>query len=311
MAATIDRPGQAPTKRTFPELLATLSRQSVEKHHDAYGDIAWDSDEMAVEVTDPRFVLPDFDPLARTEWYRSQPVEVQARVGAHRVAAMMKTGWHFENLLQQGLLKYVFRLPNGSPQFRYVHHEIAEESQHTMMFQELVDRTGLPVAGMRRADVKLIEWLTSTITRFAPAAFFFGVLAGEEPIDHVQKRMLREEHVHPLVRRIMKIHVTEEARHVSFAKGVVQEIVPRLNRLQRVALSVITPVFFGYLTALMVNPPAQLTRSGVPRSALRDARRSAAGRALVADSAAKPKKLAEELGLMNPLSRRLWSAVNL
>lgn len=311
MAATIEHAGQTGTKRTFTDLLGRLSRQSVEKHYDAYGDVAWDSDEMAIDLADPRFALPDFDPLAQTGWYQAQSPEVQARVGAHRVAAMMKTGWHFENLLQQGLLKYAFRLPNGSPQFRYLHHEISEESHHTMMFQEFVDRTGLPVSGMRRADVKVLEWLLATVTRFAPAAFFFGVLAGEEPVDHVQKRTLREERIHPLVQRIMKIHVTEEARHVSFAKGLVREIVPSMRRHERFALSVATPLFFGYLTALMVNPPTQLTRSGVPKRVLAEARRSEAGRSLVKESAAKPKKLAEELGLMNPVSRRLWAAVNL
>jgi len=30
----------------------------------------------------------------------------------------MKTGWHFESLLQRGLLNYAMGLPNGSPEFR-------------------------------------------------------------------------------------------------------------------------------------------------------------------------------------------------
>ena len=54
----------------------------------------------------------------------------------------------FENLLQRGLLSYAFRLPNGAPEYRYLHHEIIEESQHSLMFQELVNRSGLPVKGM-------------------------------------------------------------------------------------------------------------------------------------------------------------------
>jgi hypothetical protein len=312
---TADRPplstAAGDTKRSFPALLAQLSRQSVDKHYDAYGDVAWDSEEMALDLSDPRLALPPFDGLAQTAWYQGQSTEVQARVGAHRVAAMMKTGWHFENLLQQGLLKYAFRLPNGSPQFRYVHHEIAEESQHTMMFQEFVDRTGLPVTGMPRAMVKVFEWGMSTITRFGPAAFFMAVLAGEEPVDYLQKRILRSETIHPLTERIMRIHVVEEARHVSYARGLVKELVPGLDRVRKFALSLTVPVTFGLLTPLMVSPPKQLTRSGVPRSVLREARGSETNRALVRESAAKPKRLAEELGLMNAVSRRLWTRLGL
>lgn len=299
------------TKRSFPQLLSQLSRQSVEKHYDAYGDVAWDAEEMRLDLSDPRLNLPAFDGLAQTAWYQAQAPVVQARVGAHRVAAMMKTGWHFENLLQQGLLKYSFRLPNGSPQFRYVHHEIAEESQHTMMFQEFVDRTGLPVSGMPRATVKVMEWGLSWITRFRPAAFFFAVLAGEEPVDHVQKRNLRSDTIHPLVERIMRIHVVEEARHVSYAKGLVSEVVPRLGRWQRFLLSVTVPPMFGLLTTMMVSPPRQLRRSGVPARVIRQARRSEANRTLVRESAAKPKRLAADLGLMNPISRRLWRLAGL
>jgi hypothetical protein len=312
---TADRPPQPPAagdkKRSFPALLAQLSRQSVDKHYDAYGDVAWDSEELALDVSDPRLALPEFDGLAQTDWYRSQSPDIQARVGAHRVAAMMKTGWHFENLLQQGLLKYAFRLPNGSPQFRYLHHEIAEESQHTMMFQEFVDRTGLPVRGMPRSMVKLFEWGLSAITRFSPAAFFFAVLAGEEPVDYVQKRHLRSDTIHPLVERIMRIHVVEEARHVSYARGLVKELVPALSRAQRFVLSINVPIMFGVLTPLMVSPPAQLEASGLPPSVRREAQRSEANRTLVRESAAKPKRLAEELGLMNPVSRRLWARAGL
>lgn len=312
---TTDRADQTPAgpakKRSFDQLLGQLSRQSVDKHYDAYGDIAWDSDELALDLSDPRLVLPDFDGLAQTAWYQAQPLQVQARIGAHRLAAMMKTGWHFENLLQQGLLKYSFRLPNGSPQFRYVHHEISEESHHTMMFQEFVDRTGLPVSGMPRAMVKLFEWALAPITRFRPAAFFFAVLAGEEPVDYVQKRNLRTETIHPLVERIMRIHVVEEARHVSYARGLIKEMVPGLGRVQKFLLSITVPIMFALLTPLMVSPPRQLERSGVPRSVIREARRNEANLNLVRDSAAKPKRLAADLGLMNKVSSHLWTRFGL
>lgn len=132
----------------FEKSVFRLSRQSVDKHFDAYGDVDWDADEMSISAEDPRFALWSFDPLASTEWYDEQPPEIRSRVGLHRVAAAMRIGWEFENVLQRGMLLYAFWLPNGRPEFRYIHHEVTEESQHTMMFQEVVDRSGLDVRGM-------------------------------------------------------------------------------------------------------------------------------------------------------------------
>ena len=66
-----------------------------------------------------------------------------------------------------------------------------------------------------------------------PAAFFFFVLGGEDPIDHVQRQVLssgREQH--PLAERIMRIHVTEEARHIKFAR----EGVVRRTRVPEIAI---------------------------------------------------------------------------
>src|SRR5262245_7794458 len=119
----------------FTVMVGRLNKLSVERHFDAYADIDWDSPDLALDVADTRFGLPGIDPLRHTDWYAAQSPEARAAIGCYRWAACMKTGWHFENLLQRGLLRHAFHLPNGSPEFRYLHHEIIEESQHTLMFQ--------------------------------------------------------------------------------------------------------------------------------------------------------------------------------
>src|SRR2546422_7811838 len=60
----------------------------------------------------------------------------------------MKIGTQFENVLQRGLLEFAWTLANGAPEFRYVYHEVIEEGQHSLMFQEFVNRTGFDVAGL-------------------------------------------------------------------------------------------------------------------------------------------------------------------
>lgn len=300
------RPGDA-ADHAFSALVGRLSRQSVEKHFDAYADVDWDAPEMRIEPTDTRWVLPGIDALARTDWYRDQPPEVQARIGLHRVAVMMRTGWEFENVLQRGLLSYAYWLPNGRPEFRYVHHEVAEESQHTMMFQELVNRTGLPVRGMPARLKVVAELFVIPLARHFPALFFFFVLGGEDPIDHVQRLRLRSGIPHPLLERIMRIHVTEEARHVSFARRFIEREVPRLSARRRRVLSVAVPALLGVMTRLMLSPPPGFARAnGIPRDVARGAVRSEVHRTLLRHSVAKVRRLCGTVGLLGPVPRLVW-----
>ncbi len=60
-----------------------------------------------------------------------------------------------------------------------------------------------------------------------------GILAGEEPIDHYQKALLREgDDLPPAVLRVMEIHIAEEARHISFADEFLRLRIPRLCRIR-------------------------------------------------------------------------------
>ena len=204
----------------FTELVERLSHQSVVKHFDAYADVAWDDPEYQIDPTDPRWELDDDIGLGATAWYRSQPQDVRARIGLLSIAANMKAGLQFESVLKRGLLEYAFQLPDHSPEFRYAYHEVIEEAQHSLMFQEFVNRTGLEVPGLTW-DLKFGSRRVIGIARRFPELFFVFVLGGEDPIDHVQRSALRSgRELHPLLERIMRIHVTEEARHLSFAAPV-------------------------------------------------------------------------------------------
>jgi hypothetical protein len=303
------------TGSEFDVAVGRLSRLSVDKHFDAYADIDWDAPEFALDPADPRLELPAIDPLAHTEWYWSQPPEARARIGLYRYGACMKIGGHFENLLQRGLLQFALGLPNGSPEFRYLHHELIEESQHTLMFQEFVNRSGLPVRGMPRGLLYLVGLAGVPLSRLFPPLFFVGVLGGEDPVDHLQRLQLQGEAdrpLHPLVERIMRIHVTEEARHVSFARQVLKRDVPALGRLRRGVLSICAPVVLGVLTKTMLRPPGDLLRHcGVPKQVAREASRSPEGRRLEQDAIARTRRLLTDLGLMNRPARVLWRAMGI
>lgn len=303
-----------PDRDAWRELVGRLNRQSTDKHFDAYADVAWDSPEMRIELDDPRWELTADDPLGATEWYRSQPQAVRAEIGLMRIASNMKVGLQFESILQRGLLEYAAKLPDGSPEFRYAYHEVIEEAQHSLMFQEFVNRSGLPVRGMPWFLRRLAEWFVVPLARVFPTLFFLFVLGGEDPVDHLQRRVLSDggTTLHPLVERIMRIHTTEEARHLSFARKYLQRTVPGLGRLRRLQLALLAPVVLGVMARLMLQPPRDLVRRfGIPGDVVRAANRSPAGRQLLKDSVGKTRRLFRELGLITPASKALWKAAGL
>ena len=192
----------------YVNMLATLSEGSVRRNFNPYTDIDWESPEFAVTDNDPRWILPNTDPLGRHPWYQAQSDERKIKIGMWRQANVAKVGLHFESILIRGLMNYTFWVPNGSPEYRYCLHESVEECNHTMMFQEMINRIGADVPGMPRK----LRWISPFVPRVAgplPVAFFIGVLAGEEPIDHTQKNVLREgKSLHPIMEReIGRAHV--------------------------------------------------------------------------------------------------------
>lgn len=301
------------TDARFVDLVRRLSHQSVVKHFDAYADVAWDDPAMAIDRHDRRFELAPDSPLGATEWYRSQSPATRAEIGLAGVVANMKAGLQFESILKRGLLEYAFRLPNGSPEFRYVYHEVIEEAQHSLMFQEFVNRSGLDAPGLTW-DIRLGARAVINLARTFPALFFVFVLGGEDPIDHVQRTALRSRtDLHPLLERVMRIHVTEEARHLSYARQYLRHHVPALPRWRRRILSVAAPGILAVMSGVMMRPPGHIVeRFGIPEDVIAGAYRAdgPAGQEL-RDSLRKVRSLLDELGLVDGVGARLWKRFGL
>jgi len=292
----------------YTELVARLSHQSVVKHFDAYADVAWDDPDFAIDPTDPRWELAGDDPLGSTGWYRSQPPEVRARLGLHSIVCKMKSGLQFENVLKRGLLEYAFGLPDHSPEFRYTYHEVIEEAQHSLMFQEFVNRSGLEAAGLTW-DLKIGSRMVVRMARSFPAMFFVFVLGGEDPIDHVQRRTLRsDKDLHPLIERIMRIHVTEEARHLSFARQYLRQHVPQLPWWRRQVIAHRAPMILGVMAGVMMRPPREIVRTyAIPSDVIDEAYGPGTpSRQEVRNSLRKVRTLLTDLGLVTRSSKMLW-----
>jgi hypothetical protein len=163
-------------------------------------------------------------------------------------------------------------LGNRRPEFRYVMHEVVEEARHSQMFQHLIDRIGedpVPVTAPER-------WFDDRIvatSRYFPELFFLAVLGGEIFIDRQNRDELRrpKAEVHPLIRRVLQIHVTEEARHVCFAETYLREHLPRIGARKRAALKALTPILLIEPTRKLLQPSASIVkRFAIPRATLHE-----------------------------------------
>jgi hypothetical protein len=292
----------------YVDMLTTLSEGSVRRNFNPYTDIDWDSPEFKVVENDERWILPATDPIGKHSWYQSQSRERQIEIGMWRQANVAKVGLHFESILIRGLMEYAFWTPNGSPEYRYCLHEAVEECNHTMMFQEMVNRIGADVPGMPR----MLKWIQPVIPLVAgplPIPFWFGILAGEEPIDHTQKNVLREgKTLHPIMERVMAIHVAEEARHISFAHEYLRKRVPDLPRRKRFWLSLYVPVVMRVLCSAIIVPPRAFWKEfDIPRSVRKEIFfKSPESRQMLRDMFGDVRMLAHDTGLMNPLAKLIW-----
>jgi hypothetical protein len=292
----------------YVETLATLSRGSVRRHFNPYTDIDWEAPEFFVRQSDPRWVLSATDPLGRHPWYKAQPLAKQTAIGMWRHANAAKVTLHLESILIRGLMQYTFSVPNGSPEYRYCLHESVEECNHTMMFQEVVNRIGVDVPGMPRW-LRRLSPLIPLVAGPLPNTFFFGVLAGEMPINHIQTNVLREgKSVHPIMANVMAIHVAEEARHISFADQYLRKRVPHLPRRNRFVLSLYVPIVMRVLCQAIVVPTRGFAKEfGIPRSVRKESFFHAPDSSrTLRDMFGDVRMLCHDVGLMNPIARMIW-----
>ncbi|UGT41402.1 diiron oxygenase [Nocardia yamanashiensis] len=300
--------------RQYADKLMLLSQGSVDKHFDPFTDIDWDHPDFEVRADDPRWILPESgDMFARHPWYQAQSQARKIAIGLWRQANIAKVGLQFETLLIGGMVQHTFKLPNGDAEFRYCTHEVIEECNHTLMFQEMVNRIGIDVPGMGPI-LKQLTYIVPPLAALFPNLFFTAVLSGEEPIDHIQKAILRaNEDIHPIMRGVMAIHIAEEARHISFAHEFLEHHVPQADPLSKFVLSLAFPIVMWIGGRAIIVPPRAFFREfGIPREVRKDVFFGLPeSKETFAGFYGDVRALAKRIGLMNPVSKRVWKVLGI
>jgi hypothetical protein len=143
---------------------------------------------------------------------------------------------------------------------------------------------------------------------FRGPMLWIGALVGEELFDAVQRQILDDgDDIQPLVRRVMRIHVTEEARHIQFARDGIRRDVGTLSRRTRLALSNLhglgASLYFGHFTRRALYDRIGLDGAEAQRQARANPHFHATLRTGFEPLAA----FLREVGLMGPIARRMWA----
>ena len=305
-------------RQEYEKKISILSKASAKKYNNPFENkvtdwIDWDSPEMALDPTDERWILGPEDNLGAHPWYQSLPKERQIEVGLFRFAHTCKVGSQFEQALIAGIMFHDMGLKNNNPAFRYTMHEATEETHHIQMFQEFVNRTGVDSRGAAKWFRRTIPFVTPLANKM-PIAFWSVILAGEEPIDQTQRAILRQhDNLHPLLEKIMAVHVAEEARHISFAKTYLERHIPTMTKTQKAAFSVLFPVILRTIADVIMRPSKEALESvGIPKDVADEVWwKSDESQKFLHNLFPDSKELADNLGLRGRLGRAAWRAMGI
>lgn len=282
--------------------------------------IDWDNPDWEVSLDDPRWILPENFDLGAHHWYQELPDEQKIEIGMKRIANVTRTGLEFEQALLSGiaLRNQILTSPKHYDEFRYMGHEATEEQHHILMFNEMIHRIGMKTYGSPKWFRNLITPFTGVAAQKAPMAFYQSVLAGEEPIDRVQRNLVNlvdkgEADIHPMVYRVMKVHIEEEARHIGAAEELLQKYLPYLGERQLKLFAKIYPAITrAGINATLVPSKETLEYMDIPEWVAKETWfDSDHGRQTIQDLSLKARKRAEKLGLrdeklLGKLGKRAW-----
>ena len=225
------------------QLVAASARMTL----DPFTEVDWD-----IPIDDSAYHLPpEWLPLYGTAIWDAMTPQERVTYSRHECAALCGAGIWFENRLMQLVLRHLSELPVTSPAHRYLLVEVADECRHSTMFGEYIRRAGTP-AYRPPTDAGALDSLGG-VPGYRALGYLL-ILAVEELLDATNRATMKDDRLHPVSRQIAKLHVVEEARHVSFAKTYLAEVWPTLDDIERDAVKSLAPAAVAAVADLMVDP---------------------------------------------------------
>lgn len=241
-----------------------LLKSSAKNSYDPEVDIDWE----APLSEDKPYIPFERSSLYGTRLWDQLSQEQRIELTKQEFASIASNGLWFETLLMQMLLKEFYASDPRSAHAQYALTEVADECRHSTMFAKAVQRVGAPAYG----PVPLLfhggRLLPAVLS--GPSAYA-SILVAEEVLDRFQRDQMYDERVQPLVRMVNRIHVLEEARHVTFAREEVTRRMAKCNAAERAYHQYWTALVSYCIVYSLINPRVYKAVGLRPRDAHRAA----------------------------------------
>ena len=290
------------TARSEPDAVAErLLRSSARHSYDPEVDIDW-----SVPI-DPTLwgMQPERTSLYGTPLWDSLSEEQRIELSNHEVASIASVGLWFELLLMQMMLRDLYDDDPTGAHMQYALTEVADECRHSTMFGKSIAHFGVPAYGPPQR-IHTLGRLFNHVVR-GPSAYA-SILVAEELLDTWQRDLMKDERVQPVTRMVARIHVLEEARHMTFAREEVKRQLEGISRRQLILQQTLTAQTCVMVARSLVNPLVYESVGIDPREGRRTALGNPYYRETMRWMGEKPLAFLRETGLLPKSQERAWRA---
>lgn len=278
-----------------------LLKASSERFYDPEVDVDWEAPLVAGKLCFPEHRIS----LYGTALWAEMSAEQRAELGKQEMITLMSVVIHAELSLMRSLLRLVQESGPGSDAALYALTEVADECRHSTMFAKTIARLGGEVVPQSILATRLLNVVSALIPQgpfFWASALFF-----EEPVDRLQRECMDDERLQPLLRMVCRIHVVEEARHVTYAREAALRTMEAAGPFSRGANRLAVALLACSLGRALIRPVTYRREGLDPRRAYRAARENPHYRASLRWTAERLVPYCRDAGfLRGRLTMALW-----
>lgn len=290
-----------PTAPTKDQVADRLLRGSARRSYNALVDVDWD----APQSPDLYYLPPETLSLYGTELWEAMTERERVDYSREEAANLLSRAVWFENTLNQGLLRAMLHQDPTAAHVQYALTEIGDETRHMIMFARAVKAIGARPYRLSRIEAAAVQAFPLA---YRGIMLYVAALCGEEVLDDLQRKVAHHPELQPLMQQVMQIHVTEEARHIRFAREGVRRRISHASLPEKVFAASLSGGAGFVLRQMFINRDVY-RRCGLPvGEAVRQAKANERVAAQRRQSFESLHTFLVENGLCNPVSTMMWRA---
>lgn len=211
-------------------LAEQLSRNS-EPYRDPVTRIHWDR-----LSTEEYWLPPEAISLHGVPEFMALPEAERMRLSHYEFLGFIEAGLWLEGMFMERIARSMRQDARHRGALKYRLHELREEAGHSLMFLELMERSGLSLPYRRHSRLRL----ANLFGRHAPLeslGFWMATVIGEDIPDRLNRYIRHNsQQVCPVIVEVSTLHLIDEARHVTYAREMVESRLAWLRGWQRLLL---------------------------------------------------------------------------